>query len=83
MELGDQTDPELLEDHVAVILGVRPVSSSDPLHTVTDYCADRSLLLVLDNCEHLVDAVASFVGAILRRCAGVKILATSRESRWV
>ncbi|MBT2265550.1 ATP-binding protein [Rhodococcus erythropolis] len=80
VELGDQTDPELLEDHVAVILGVRPVSSSDPLHTVTDYCADRSLLLVLDNCEHLVDAVASFVGAILRRCAGVKILATSRES---
>ena len=35
---------------------------------------------MLDNCEHLVDAVAVFVGAILRRCAGVKILATSRES---
>ena len=80
VELGEQTDPELLEDYVAVILGVRPVSSSDPLHTVIDYCSDRSLLLVLDNCEHLVDAVALFAGAILRRCAGVKILATSRES---
>eukprot|EP01133_Synstelium_polycarpum_P022458 gene22458-26935_t len=80
VELGEQTDSDLLEDHVAVTLGVRSVSSADPLQALIDYCADRSLLLVLDNCEHLVDAVAVFVGAILRRCAGVKILATSRES---
>lgn len=79
VELGEQTDPELLGDHVAVTLGVRPVAS-DPLHAIIDYCADRSLLLVLDNCEHLVDAVAGFAGAVLRQCAGVKILATSRES---
>ncbi|MFD9680033.1 ATP-binding protein [Rhodococcus sp. NPDC059969] len=80
VELGEQTDPDLLEDYVAVTLGVRSVSSPDPLQALIDYCADRSLLLVLDNCEHLVDAVALFTGAILRRCAGVKILATSRES---
>ena len=80
VELGEQTDSDLLEEHVAVTLGVRSVSSADPLQALIDYCADRSLLLVLDNCEHLVDAVAVFVGAILRRCAGVKILATSRES---
>ncbi|UJC80296.1 LuxR family transcriptional regulator [Rhodococcus erythropolis] len=80
VELGELSDPDLLEDHVALTLGVRPVSSSDSLHAVIDYCADRSLLLVLDNCEHLVDSVARLCGAILRRCAGVKILATSRES---
>ncbi|MGG7101727.1 ATP-binding protein [Rhodococcus sp. 24CO] len=80
VELGDQSDPDLLEDYVAVTLGIRPGSSSDPLHAIIDHCADRSLLLVLDNCEHLVDSVARFAGAILRRCAGVKILATSRES---
>lgn len=79
VELGEYNDQELVEDYVAVTLGVRPISS-DPLHAIIDYCADRSLLLVLDNCEHLVDAVARFAGAILRRCAGVKILATSRES---
>nr|WP_233364141.1 LuxR C-terminal-related transcriptional regulator [Rhodococcus globerulus] len=79
VELGEQTDPKLLDDYVAVRLGVRPVSS-DPLHAIIDYCADRSLLLVLDNCEHLVDSVARFAGEILRRCARVKILATSRES---
>ncbi|GAB6925600.1 LuxR family transcriptional regulator [Rhodococcus erythropolis] len=80
VELGELSDPDLLEEHVAVTLGVRPVSSSDPLLALIDYCIDRSLLLVFDNCEHLVDAVARLAGAILRRCAGVKILATSRES---
>ncbi|MFE4504037.1 ATP-binding protein [Rhodococcus sp. NPDC056743] len=80
VELGEQTDPELLEDFVAVTLGVRPATSSDPLHALIDYCADRKLLFVLDNCEHLIDVVARFAGTILRWCAGVKILTTSRES---
>ncbi|MGF0243389.1 ATP-binding protein [Rhodococcus erythropolis] len=80
VELGELSDPDLLADYVAVTLGVRPVSSSDPLRALIDFCADRSLLLVFDNCEHLVDSVARLAGAILRRCAGVKILATSRES---
>ena len=80
VELGEQLDPGLLADYVAATLGVRPVSSSDPLLAVITYCTDRNLLLVLDSCEHLVDAVAGVSAAILRRCAGVKILATSRES---
>ena len=80
VELGELSDADLLEDYVAVTLGVRPVSSSDPLQALIDYCSDRSLLLVLDNCEHLVDSVARFTVSVLRRCAGVKVLATSRES---
>ncbi|MGW6658381.1 ATP-binding protein [Rhodococcus sp. NPDC055024] len=80
VELGELSDADLLENYIAATLGVRPVSSSDALQALIDYCSDRSLLLVLDNCEHLVDSVARFAGTVLRRCAGVKILATSRES---
>ncbi len=48
--------------------------------TLAGYLADKCLLLVLDNCEHLVAACASLVGALLRACPQVSILATSREA---
>jgi non-specific serine/threonine protein kinase len=50
------------------------------LETLTEYLRDRQLLLVLDNCEHLVEACAALVTALLRGCRSLRVLATSRES---
>ena len=52
---------------------------SRPLSRLADVLARRQLLLVLDNCEHLVDAVARLAGRVLAAAPGVRILATSRE----
>jgi hypothetical protein len=46
---------------------------------VLDYLAPKRILLILDNCEHLLDALARQVDAITQRCAEVSVLATSRE----
>jgi predicted ATPase/DNA-binding NarL/FixJ family response regulator len=59
------------------IQSARRTSATDALRT---YVSDRDLLLVLDNCEHVVDASAELAAALLTTCAGVRILATSRES---
>src|SRR5262249_40317772 len=49
------------------------------MDTLLDFLEGRELLLVLDNCEHLVDACASFVDQVLRTCSGTTVFATSRE----
>ncbi|HEX5839437.1 MAG TPA: adenylate/guanylate cyclase domain-containing protein [Anaerolineales bacterium] len=52
-----------------------------PLETmVLDYLRDKKLLLILDNCEHLIEACARLAGDLLQQCAGLKILASSREA---
>ncbi|GAA4483494.1 LuxR family transcriptional regulator [Rhodococcus olei] len=79
IELGELGDPVLLADSVAAVLGLREVSSRPPLDLLVDYCAGRNLMLVLDNCEHLVEAVAELTEALLRASPGLRILATSRE----
>ncbi|WP_239117748.1 BTAD domain-containing putative transcriptional regulator [Paractinoplanes ferrugineus] len=51
----------------------------DELETLTDQLGGRQVLLLVDNCEHLVDAVAHLIAALLPRCPGLRVLATSRE----
>ncbi|MEU9959207.1 BTAD domain-containing putative transcriptional regulator [Streptomyces sp. NPDC050982] len=51
----------------------------DPLVRLTEHCANRRMLIVLDNCEHVVDAAARLVEQLLERCPGLTVLATSRE----
>ncbi|NEB77742.1 tetratricopeptide repeat protein, partial [Streptomyces sp. SID14478] len=51
----------------------------DPMVRLVEHCADRRMLLVLDNCEHVVDAAAALAEHLLARCPGVTVLATSRE----
>ena len=66
---------------VADALGVSVAgSASDPEDALVGHLATRDLLVLLDNCEHLIEAVASFAETVLGRCAGVRILATSREA---
>jgi non-specific serine/threonine protein kinase len=64
----------------ARVLDVRSPSGTDATDALRRYLANRDLLLVLDNCEHVVDACAKLAAALLTSCGGVRIMATSRES---
>lgn len=78
VSLGAVNDPDLVPASVATALGIRIVGSV-PLQTeLAEYIADRELLLVLDNLEHLLPC-APFIADLLSRCPRLKVLATSRE----
>ncbi|GIG56841.1 SARP family transcriptional regulator [Longispora fulva] len=66
-------------DRVAAAVGVREAAGEPLLDRLAAHLADTSVLFVLDNCEHLLDAVATVSAALLDRCPGVRIVATSRE----
>ena len=73
-------DPALVPQAVAAAVGVREEPGRPLVATLADALAPRRLLLVLDNCEHLLDACAALADALLRGCPQVAILATSREA---
>src|SRR5829696_434443 len=79
VELAPLSDPELVPEAVASVLGVREATGSPLLETLAEHLVSKSMLLVLDNCEHLIDASASLAEVLLRRCPNLSILATSRE----
>jgi predicted ATPase/DNA-binding CsgD family transcriptional regulator len=79
VELAGLRDPALLASEVARAFGLLDQSSSWAVATLSDSLAGRRALLVLDNCEHLLDACAILAGALLRSCPGLRILATSRQ----
>src|SRR5277367_4946349 len=78
VELGELPDPALLTQTILTELGVRGQPSGDALQVLIDSLSSRQLLLVLDNCEHLLDEVAGLSTALLRSCPDLQILATSR-----
>jgi DNA-binding SARP family transcriptional activator len=78
VELAGVEDPDLVPAQVATVLGVS-LTGGDPVGAVTTALQDRPLLLVLDNCEHVVDAAARLCAALLPRCPDLQVLATSRE----
>jgi len=73
-------EPALVPQAVAAGLGVRERPGRAPTETLTEAIGRRRVLLVLDNCEHLLDACAALVDALLRACPGLGVLATSREA---
>lgn len=79
VELAPLAEPGLLADTVANPMRVPPDSSLPAEETLMRFLAPRRALLVIDNCEHLIDDVAAFVDTLLRRCPDVHVLATSRE----
>ena len=79
VELAASGDPADVEPLVAGALRFVPRSGVSVRASIIDGIGDRELLLVLDNCEHLLDAAADFVHETLRRCPRLRILATSRE----
>ena len=78
LELASLSDPAGVTDALAGLLGLREERGRAPLSTIIAYLQDRQALLVLDNCEHLVDACAALAAALLRSCARLRILATSQ-----
>lgn len=79
VELAPLADPTLLAQTVADTLGVHDQSTRLASVVLADYLADKRLLLVLDNCEHVLDACANLVPRLLGASAGLRILATSRH----
>ncbi|MFG3493836.1 BTAD domain-containing putative transcriptional regulator [Streptomyces sp. NPDC047928] len=93
-ELAPVGDPDAVPDTVLTALGARETvlrgagaeelraaeaRGDDPLARLTEHCAPRRMLILLDNCEHVVDAAAALAETVLTACPGVTVLATSRE----
>jgi predicted ATPase/DNA-binding CsgD family transcriptional regulator len=78
VELAKLEDPALVASAVAAALGVSDSSPREPVDALLDYFADKRLLLILDNCEHLLTACARLVATLLPAAPGLRILATSR-----
>jgi class 3 adenylate cyclase len=80
VELAPLADAALVPRAVATVLGLREDAGRPILATLTDFLSARNLLLILDNCEHVVEACAQLADALLRACPKVVILASSREA---
>jgi predicted ATPase/class 3 adenylate cyclase len=78
--LDNLADPALIPQALAAIVGVREQSGKTLTATLCEHLRTQQVLLILDNCEHLIDACAQFAQAVLQSCPGVRILATSREA---
>jgi predicted ATPase/class 3 adenylate cyclase len=78
-ELAPATDGDALEQVVVAALGITPRAGTTLRGSIVEFLAAKHLLIVLDNCEHLLDDAGNLAESILRECPGVTILATSRE----
>ncbi|MFJ4829904.1 AfsR/SARP family transcriptional regulator [Streptomyces sp. NPDC088747] len=88
VELAPLDRPEAVPGAVVSALGLRETvlitnemagPQDDPVALLVEYCASRSQLLILDNCEHVIEAAAELAETLLTHCPGLTILATSRE----
>jgi len=79
-ELAPLTDPDLIVSTLAAVFEVREVPGTPLLQLIVDYLRAKELLLVLDNCEHLVEASAQLADQLLHACAKLKIIVSSREA---
>ena len=78
VDLAPLTDPLLVPGTLASVLGIK-ISSENALPAFNAFLKDRQTLIVLDNCEHLIEAAARLAEGLLQGAAGIHILATSRE----
>ena len=78
-ELAELQDPALVSNVVVAALDLRDQAATEPLALLGSYLKDKELLLVLDNCEHLIEATAQLVSEVIRTAPGVRVIATSRE----
>jgi predicted ATPase/class 3 adenylate cyclase len=79
VELTPLSEPSSVAPAVAATLSIAPQSGMSVEAAIADWLRDRRLLLVLDNCEHVLGAAGDLASAIVTRCATVTVLATSRE----
>ncbi|QZP30643.1 ATP-binding protein [Pseudomonas sp. DR48] len=79
LDLAPISDPLMIGTHLATMLGLS-LHDAEPASGLATYLRERQMLLVIDNCEHLIDAIALLCESLLRAAPQVHILATSRES---
>jgi non-specific serine/threonine protein kinase len=79
VELAGLRDAGLVGQGVAAALGLREQATGWSLATLSDLIDERQLLLVLDNCEHVLDACAVLADTLLKACPGLRVLTTSRQ----
>src|SRR3954452_804570 len=79
VELESLRDASLVPQQNAVALGIAEVADGDFTASVLGHLRSREALLILDNCEHVIDSCAQLANTLLRACPGLRILATSRE----
>jgi predicted ATPase/transcriptional regulator with XRE-family HTH domain len=79
VELAPLSDPALAASFIAATLGLINDPDRSPLDTMVEYLRDQQLLLLLDNCEHLIETMARLIETLVHRCPDLHILTTSRE----
>jgi predicted ATPase len=80
VDLAPLSETELVPQAVAQVLGVREQPGRPLLESLKDTLRTKKILLVVDNCEHLLEAVVGVVDALLDSCPNLRIFATSRET---
>ena len=80
VDLAPISDPDLIVQTAGAALQVRETSGRSPSAALLEWLKSKTLLLLLDNCEHLLDGCARFADDLLRNCRGVSVLATSRQA---
>jgi predicted ATPase len=79
VELAEVRDSALVANAAIAALDLRDQAATDPLALLLSYLKDKELLLVVDNCEHLLGAAARLVSEVFRAAPGVQVIITSRE----
>jgi predicted ATPase/serine/threonine protein kinase/Tfp pilus assembly protein PilF len=79
VELAPLRDPQLVAQEIAGVLNVAPEAGKPILASLINHLRTKKTLLVLDNCEHMLESVAAVVDSLLRGCPSLQILASSRE----
>lgn len=80
VDLASLSDPDVVPQAIASAIGFRNASPRPMLDALKDHLKEKNILLVMDNCEHLIEASTRAADTLLHHCPGVKILATSREA---
>lgn len=80
VELAPLTDPDLISQTILSVIGINEQQGKAPLDVLKDYLQEKQTLIVLDNCEHLIEASANVVNALLTAAPGLKVIASSREA---
>jgi predicted ATPase len=80
VELASLTDPELIPQMIISAIGISEQAGKQPLEYLKEYLRAKQMLIVLDNCEHLIEASARIVNSLLDTAPRLKVLASSREA---
>jgi Predicted ATPase len=80
VELAPLTDPQLIPQTILSVIGISEQQGKTPLELLQDYLHEKKILMVLDNCEHLIEASARVVNALLNAAPHLRVMASSREA---